>query len=116
VKGNQFHQNKIDELEKASENDINLFWKLLKNSTDDLESDKNFKNSPKDSEWYTHFEQLHCKHQISNKEHEEIIENLKHSENSKNLLDELDTEITTKKVFNAGKKIKIKKKTAYAIK
>jgi hypothetical protein len=39
VKCNQFHQKKIDELEKASENDINLFWKLLKNSTDDLESD-----------------------------------------------------------------------------
>jgi hypothetical protein len=51
----------IDELEKAGENDINLFWKLLKNSTDDLESDKNFKNLPKDSKWYIHFEHLHCK-------------------------------------------------------
>ena len=40
VKHNQFHQNKIDELEKASENDINLFWELLKKSTDDLENDK----------------------------------------------------------------------------
>jgi hypothetical protein len=40
VKRNQFHQNKIDELEKASENNVNLFWELLKNSTDDLESDK----------------------------------------------------------------------------
>jgi hypothetical protein len=40
VKHNQFHQNKIDELEKASENDINIFWELLKNSTDDLENNK----------------------------------------------------------------------------
>ena len=35
----------------------------------------------KDSKWYTNCEQLDCKHQISNKEHEKIIENLKHSEN-----------------------------------
>ena len=64
---------------------------------------------PKDSEWFSHFEELHCKHQISNKEHEEIIENLKHSENSKNLLNELDTEITTEEILNAAKKIKTKK-------
>ncbi|CAB4003556.1 Hypothetical predicted protein [Paramuricea clavata] len=98
----------------AESNDTISENSLIKNikiqpTLNDLESDKNSKNSPKDSEWFSHFEQLHCKHQISNKEHEGIIENLKHIVNSKNLLNELDTEITNEEILNAAKKIKTKK-------
>jgi hypothetical protein len=55
----------MNELETASQNDFNLFWKTLKNLTDDHNTETNSENSPKNHEWYSHFEQLHCDHHLS---------------------------------------------------
>ena len=94
----------MNELETASQNDFNLFWKTLKNLTDDLNTETNSENSPKNHEWYSHFEQLHCDHHLS-EEREKIIGKLKQKENSKNLLNELDTEITIEEIIKTAKKI-----------
>ena len=113
MKQKEFHNNKIDELEKASQSNFNLFWKILKNSSDDFDTDTNSKNNaPKETEWFSHFGKLHCEHQLS-KEQEEIVEKFKQIENSKNLLNGLDTEITVEEIINAAKKIK-SKKAAYS--
>jgi hypothetical protein len=98
----------MNELETASQNDFNLFWKTLKNLTDDLNTEANSENSPKNHEWYSYFEQLQCDHQLS-KEQENIIGKLKQKEKSKNLLNELDTEITIEEIMKTAKKIKSKK-------
>ncbi|CAB4032409.1 Hypothetical predicted protein [Paramuricea clavata] len=97
----------MNELETASQNDFNLFWKTLKNLTDDLNTETNSENSPKNHEWYSHFEQLHCDHHLG-EEQEKIIGKLKQKENSKNLLNELDTEITIEEIIKTAKKIKSK--------
>ena len=76
--------------------------------TDDLNTETNSENSPKNHEWYSHFEQLHCDHHLS-EEQEKIIRKLKQKENSKNLLNELDTEITIEEIIKTPKKIKSKK-------
>ncbi|CAB4003282.1 Hypothetical predicted protein, partial [Paramuricea clavata] len=102
----------MNELETASQNDFNLFWKTLKNLTDDLNTETNSENLPKNHEWYSHFEQLHCDHHLS-EEQEKIIGKLKQKENSKNLLNELDMEITTEEIIKTAKKIK-SKKTAHS--
>ncbi|CAB4020255.1 Hypothetical predicted protein, partial [Paramuricea clavata] len=89
LKQSECHNKKMNELETASQNDFNLFWKTLK-------------NSPKNREWYSHFEQLHCDHHLS-EEQEKIIGKLKQKENSKNL-NELDTEITIEEIIKTLRK------------
>ncbi|CAB4001341.1 Hypothetical predicted protein [Paramuricea clavata] len=108
LKQSEFHNKKMNELQTASQNDFNLFWKTLKNLTDDLNTETNSENSPKNHEWYSHFEQLHCDHHLG-EEQEKIIGKLKQKENSKNLLNELDTEITIEEIIKTAKKIKSKK-------
>jgi hypothetical protein len=108
LKQSEFHNKKMNELETASQNDFNLFWKTLKNLTDDLNTEANSENSPKNHEWYSYFEQLHCDHHLS-EEQEKIIGKLRQKENSKNLLNELDTEITIVEIIKTAKKIKSKK-------
>ena len=108
MKRNEFRNNKIDELEKASQNDYNLFWKILKNSSDDIDNDKNNGNSPKQNEWFSHFKKLHCEHQLY-EEQEQIIRTLKQNETLKNRSNELDTEITADEIIKAANKLKTKK-------
>ena len=103
-----FHNNVIDKLEHASQHDSNTFWKTLKKSTDDLDKENNQKNTPKASEWFTHFQNLHYEHHLSQQE-ENLISKLKTNEKSKDLLNELDTEINTQEITEAAKKMKLKK-------
>ena len=56
----------------------------------------------------SHFEQLHCDHHLS-EEQEKIIGKFKQKENSKNLLNDIDTEITIEEIIKTAKKIKYKK-------
>ncbi len=112
MKQNEFHNNKIYELEKASQNDSNLFWKIPKNILDDLDDKTNPENSPKESDWFSHFKHLHSEHRLA-QEQKAITETLKQKENSKNLFTELDTKITVEEIMKAAKKIK-SKKAAYS--
>ena len=91
MKKNKFHQERIQELEKASKDPISI-WKILKTSTDDLNFNET-KKMPLPSEWLTHFETLHSEHK-SNKEQEKIIEYLENYEKIKHQFNELDGIIT----------------------
>ncbi len=57
---------------------------------------------------FLHFQQLHYKHQLS-KEQKTISDELRNKEYSKNLLNELDREITSDELKQAANKIKSKK-------
>ena len=57
IKKNKFQNEKIEELENATK-DPTLFWKLLKNSSDDICQNENAK-TPSQNQWLTHFETLH---------------------------------------------------------
>ena len=106
TKRNKFQQDKTDELENSINNPT-LFWKLLKNSTDDIQQNENTK-SPSQSEWLTHFETLHSEH-IMTKNQEETLELLKKTEKIKDEFNELDETIVDSELFNASKKLKTKK-------
>ena len=108
TKQEMFYNNIIEKLEQASQHDSNAFWKTLKKSNDDLDSENSQKNTPKASEWFTHFQKLHCEHQLA-QEQENLISKLKTNEKSKDLLNELDTEINTNDITEAAKKLKLKK-------
>ena len=106
LKKNEFHQNNIEELQNASE-EPELFWKILKNCTDDL-NDNDSKNMPSPSEWLTHFENLHSEHKL-NKRQEDILTSLNDSEKIKDKFKELDQPITENELLNEVKKLKQKK-------
>ena len=108
IKKNNFHQEKINELEKATENNPNLFWKILQTTNDTIENNTNTNNSPSEENWLAHFGKLHCKHRLT-EEHEEITEKLEKAEEHKNQFNELDKEITDYEISRAAKKIKLKK-------
>ncbi|CAB3997693.1 Hypothetical predicted protein [Paramuricea clavata] len=106
MKKKNFHFNKIQELENASNNPL-LFWKTLKNSSDELNSNEN-KKMPQPNEWLNHFETLHSEHHL-NKEQNEIIDCLKNYEKIKDDLTELDGIITEEELRKAAKNLKPKK-------
>ena len=106
MKKKNFHFNKIQELENASNNPL-LFWKTLKNSSDDLNFNEN-KKMPQPSEWLNHFKTLHSEHHL-NKEQNEIIDCLKNYEKIKDNLTELDDIITEEELRKAAKNLKPKK-------
>ena len=108
IKQNEFQNNIIKNLEETSQTDSNLFWKTLQNSNDNIDTESNSENSPKENEWFSHFEQLHCEYKLSN-EQKTIIEKLKKYEIQKNYFNELDTEITIEEIMKAAKNIKNKK-------
>jgi hypothetical protein len=83
MKKKNFHFNKIQEIENAS-NDPLLFRKTLRNVSDHLDFNEN-KKSPQPSEWLNHFETLHSEHQL-NKEQNEIVECLKNYEKNRRQL------------------------------
>jgi hypothetical protein len=108
IKQNEFQNNIIKNLEETSQTDSNLFWKTLQNSNDNIDTESNSENSPKENEWFSHFEQLHCEYKLSN-EQKTIIEKLKNYKIQKNYFNELDTEITIEEIMKAAKNIKNKK-------
>ena len=81
-KKKQFENDKIIKLEKATENEPNIFWKTLQNSSDEIEDGHKKHNSPKDNEWFNHFSKLHHKHQ-TDEEHYEVRKTLNDKEKSK---------------------------------
>ena len=81
IKKNNFHVNKIQELENAS-NDPLLFWKILKNCNNDLHLNNDTKKIPQPNEWLSHFETLHSEYQLNKQQHT-IIERLKDYEKIK---------------------------------
>ena len=85
-----------------------MFWKILKSTSDDLDSNTVTKNNPKDHEWLSHFEKLHAKHDLNN-EHNEIIEQLNTEEKNRSQSNELDDTISENDLLNAVKKLKMKK-------
>ena len=87
-----------------------VFWKTLRNSSDDLGFNET-KKMPQPSEWLHHFETLHSEHKLK-KEQEEILESLKNYEKIKDLFNELDGVITEDELVKAAKKLK-SRKTAY---
>ena len=107
-KKDKFHEDKISEIIKATETDLNTFWKVLKTTSDNLETKS--KDSPKEDELLNHFQQLHSTHNL-NIEHDNIIENLKSIERSRDQFEELDAPITENELMNKVKKIKLKKAT-----
>ena len=106
TKRNKFQQDRIEELENAT-NDPTLFWKLLKNTADNIDHSENT-NTPSHDQWLNHFETLHSEHTLTKKQ-DEILELLETSEKTKNKFDELDTNITENELFTATKKLKTKK-------
>lgn len=111
-KKDEFHRNKIEEIEKSIKLDPKSFWKTLKTTSDDLEIDTCTTNTPSEHEWLTHFETLHSKHKIGS-EQQHIINTLKNYENNKDQFDELDETITDCELLKAAKKLKTKK-SAYS--
>ena len=92
---------------KWFDKDPTLFWKLLKNSSDDICQNENAK-TPSQNQWLTHFETLHSRHTLT-KNQEETLELLQESEKVKDKFNELDATITENELFNATKKLKSKK-------
>jgi hypothetical protein len=90
MKKNKFHQDKLEELENVT-NDPILFWKLLKNSTDDINHCDSSK-TPTPSHWLNHFQKLHSEHTLTEKQ-EEILEQLNEHEHTKYNFNELDQTI-----------------------
>ena len=111
IKKNQFHEEKIEELERAAEKDPKDFWKILRTSSDEIETNTNInKNIPSNKDWLSHFQNVHSEHKI-NKEQKQIVKNLKNNENYKHEFTELDETITDNELHNAAKNIKSKKAT-----
>ena len=82
MKKKKFHQDKIEELENAT-NDPVLFWKLLKNSTDDIKHCDSSK-TPTASQWLNHFQKLHSEHTLTlTEKQEEILKQLNEYEHTK---------------------------------
>lgn len=108
TKKDKLQKNKISEIIKATETDLNTFWKVLKTTSDNLETKS--KDTPKEDELLNHFQQLHSTHNLD-LEHDNIIENLKSIERNRDQFDELDGHITENELMNAVKKIKLKKAT-----
>ncbi|CAB3986903.1 Hypothetical predicted protein [Paramuricea clavata] len=106
IKKNKFHQDKIEQLENAT-NDPILFWKILKNSTDKINPNERSK-TPSQSQWLNHFQTLHSEHTITEKQ-EETIKLLKESERFKDQFNDLDKTITEKELLTATRKLKSKK-------
>ena len=105
MKKTKFHQDKIEELENAT-NDPVLFWKLLKNSTDDIKHCHS-SETPSASQWLNHFEKLHSEHTLTKKQ--EILKQLNEYECTKHNFNELDQTIKDTELLNATKKLKTKK-------
>ena len=109
MKKNKFHEDKIDEIEKAAtEKDSKNFWKTLKTISEDLETDQKMKNIPSDNNLFEHFKNLHSKHDLKDQQ-KQIQETLTDMENNKDLYNELDQVITDSEIKNAAKKLKNKK-------
>ena len=103
---NKFHQDKIEQLENAT-NDPILFWKILKNSTDEINPNERSK-TPSQSQWLNHFQTLHSEHTITEKQ-EETLKLLKESERFKDQFNDLDKTITEEELLTATRKLKSKK-------
>ena len=108
TKKNKFHDDKLQELENAT-NDPSEFWKILKNSTDldDINLNDTTK-TPQPGEWLAHFQNLHSEHTLTGKQ-KETLEYLKNTEKIKDKFNELDEIITENELLNATKKLKYKK-------
>ena len=65
-KKDKFHRDKIDEIIKATETDLNIFWKTLKTTSDEVET--NSHDTPNEDELLEHCQQLHSPHNL-NPEH-----------------------------------------------
>ena len=108
MKKKKFHQDKIEELENAT-NDPVLFWKLLKNSTDDIKHCDSSK-TPTASQWLNHFQKLHSEHTLTlTEKQEEILKQLNEYEHTKYNSNELHQTISETELLNATKKLKTKK-------
>ena len=79
-KKDKFHEDKISEIIKATETDLNTFWKVLKTTSDNLETKS--KDTPKEDELLNHFQQLHSTHNL-NIEHDNITENFQSIERNR---------------------------------
>ena len=112
LKKELFHQNKLQDLEQASESDPNSFWKTLKNMSDSYDNPSTNSTDITAENWTSHFKSLHTKHNLGQKQHD-ILQNLDMLENQENQMNILDDPITEYNILSAAKKLK-NKKSAYS--
>jgi hypothetical protein len=77
-----------------------LFWKILKNSTDEISPNERSK-TPSQSQWLNHFKTLHSEHTITKKQ-KETLKLLKESEKFKDQFNDLDKPITEEELPQLG--------------
>jgi hypothetical protein len=108
LKKDEFYQQKLNELESAAEKNPQLFWKVLKTVNDDITNTT--PNNIPESQWYSHFQTLHSKHNL-NTEQQEILKELHRHEENLSQHDKLDLPISGTEIRNATKKLKRNKST-----
>jgi hypothetical protein len=64
LKKEEFHKQKIIELEKTAENDPNSFWKVLKTMDDEMPNNAT-SNTISEEQWLSHFQTLHSKQSLN---------------------------------------------------
>ena len=101
-----FHENKLNE--RASETDSNLFWKTLKNMSDNYDTSVSSSPDITAQNWLSHFERLHAKHNIGTEQQNNLqqLHLLKNNLNDNKLL---DNPISESDILNAAKKLKNRK-------
>ena len=107
-----FHENKLKDLERASETDSNLFWKTLKNMSDNCDTSVSSSPNITAQNWVSHFERLHAKHNIGT-EQQNILQQLDLLKNNLNNSKLLDNPISESDILHAAKKLK-SRKSAYS--
>ena len=109
LKKKLFQKEQLNKLEKDAESDPSLFWKTLKNISDDYHNNNSSTSANISAhDWETHFEKLHGKHNIGPAQ-EKILEELNELEVQRNENVSLDCSITESDILNAAKKLKNRK-------
>jgi hypothetical protein len=105
LKKEEFHEQKLIELESTAGNDPNSFWKVLQTMDDELPINTT-PNMISEEQWLFHFQKLHSKHKL-NETQNNIIKTLNREEENKNQnqytnldhpLSEWDIKIAVKKL------------------
>jgi hypothetical protein len=107
-KREQFQNDKLTELEKATKENPDSFWKTLRNTSDEEMNDNDPNITPKGDDWLDHFSKLHDNPKLT-KEHETIVKNLDEKEKHRDKNITLDTEITESEIMKIATKLKLKK-------
>jgi hypothetical protein len=107
-----FHEKKLEELERVSENDPNSFWKLLKNMSDAFGDPSMSKPDVSANSWLTHFQSLHAKHTLETEQNNILQKLTKLEEKTPN--NYLYEPISEAEVFSAAKTLK-NNKSAYSV-